>query len=454
MDKELTLGTTIRLNRNEKKLTQAQLAEKSNISVDAIRNIERDKSQPRDSTIIKIEKALSVEKGTLLNIVSKKLVNGDLVKYSRKHPDFFPNSTISEVLSQSDLGSKIGVSKFRIQKMEEPGNNSVSQKEFQYLGELYGVDPLLLGFDFSHPLVTKKVKEVQKAANIEDKQLLSSEFKSVIKNTYESRCQQMEYQDLDNLSELLLSCGYNSQDIISNSDSFFSYHKKYYVYFSESECTAFLLPSNGLMLIALSKYFNTTVDTFFYDNNTRTLMHSPSEILEIIENYKFILSSDSLIKMTKKLKNEFPKKFQTLKHASSSHMLDVIQSCLSENYPEFELYFNDSTVTPSHQIDPNPLLIRKLSKQEIAKDCNMSVDYLNKLCAEGSTEAEYQFLLQQKENAEQYKRYNFNPNQEYLLNSIKMDCRELKAEMSQLLHKIEKIEKKLEIQHRYPFEEE
>ena len=82
------IGTRIKETRIEKKMSQAELAEASNISLPHISNIERGKSNMMLYTFINISKALNVSADYLLQPIY--------------YPDF---STVLQDCSQSELDS-------------------------------------------------------------------------------------------------------------------------------------------------------------------------------------------------------------------------------------------------------------------------------------------------------------------------------------------------------------
>lgn len=82
------IGTRIKETRIEKKMSQAELAEASNISLPHISNIERGKSSMMLSTFINISKALNV--------------SADYLLQPMYCPDF---STVLQECSQSELDS-------------------------------------------------------------------------------------------------------------------------------------------------------------------------------------------------------------------------------------------------------------------------------------------------------------------------------------------------------------
>ena len=65
------LGKNIKYYRNLKKLTQSQLAEKSNTSTNYIATIETGKKYPSPSTLEKIAKALNINAIDLFQIENK-----------------------------------------------------------------------------------------------------------------------------------------------------------------------------------------------------------------------------------------------------------------------------------------------------------------------------------------------------------------------------------------------
>ncbi|HET7445011.1 MAG TPA: helix-turn-helix transcriptional regulator [Solirubrobacterales bacterium] len=60
------LGENLRAVRNEKELTQEQVAERSGVQAGEISRIERGQRDPQVSTLLKLAKALGVKPGKLL----------------------------------------------------------------------------------------------------------------------------------------------------------------------------------------------------------------------------------------------------------------------------------------------------------------------------------------------------------------------------------------------------
>ena len=63
----MEIGKYIAIKRNELGLTQRELAERSEISVSALARIEFNRTKPSLKTLLKLEKALNLEFGTLLD---------------------------------------------------------------------------------------------------------------------------------------------------------------------------------------------------------------------------------------------------------------------------------------------------------------------------------------------------------------------------------------------------
>ena len=63
------LAKNMRIERAKQNLSQLQLAEMANVSLDTINNIERSIGNPKLSTVIAIAEALNVDLNTLLPII-------------------------------------------------------------------------------------------------------------------------------------------------------------------------------------------------------------------------------------------------------------------------------------------------------------------------------------------------------------------------------------------------
>lgn len=69
----MTLGNKIRNRRQELKLTQPELAEKTMFSQGYISLVEQDKSTPKSSTLLVFASALDLPPKELLNLAEKKV---------------------------------------------------------------------------------------------------------------------------------------------------------------------------------------------------------------------------------------------------------------------------------------------------------------------------------------------------------------------------------------------